>query len=432
MMDQVFRPMNRSSGLPVLNSPCRIDIANYQGWESFRLSNGILELFVVPQIGGRIIQLRLGDREYFYVNPRHAGRVYRKDENNFDAGWKDYGGCKVWPAPQGWADDAQWPGPPDPILDGGPYQAQIVDDNSDSVALQMESSDDEYTGLRLSREIRLFRGSATVQIRHLMRNISLRPVRWAIWQVSQQVGHRELSVTAPSKSFWQIYGDQSYTHYDVLSNANLWRLSYSDQVAKFIVNPEAGWLATSHRNLRTTLVETFPIFGGLTYPDGGPLEIWVNGKGTFTVHGDTINLEENANGCDPFIETEVLSPLINLEPGQEYAFQVCWHCCSINGGTIAGVNSSAAIEKPLTARIENGKVRVRGSFGLFRSGVLEAVLIHRNGKPDPVRVVGPVGPWEACVIDECLPFETSLLRVALRLRGAEGKLLGTVDTAIID
>jgi hypothetical protein len=96
------------------------------------------------------------------------------------------------------------------------------------------------------------------------------------------------------------------------------------------------------------------------------------------------------------------------------------------------VNSCAAIERPLIARIENGSVRVRGSFGLFRSGVLEAVPIHRNGKPDPVLVVGPVGPLEACVIDECLPFESSLFRVALRLRGGNDKLLGTVDTAMID
>jgi hypothetical protein len=32
---------------------------------------------------------------------------------------------KMWPAPQGWDNQQQWPGPPDPVLDGGPYTAEI-------------------------------------------------------------------------------------------------------------------------------------------------------------------------------------------------------------------------------------------------------------------------------------------------------------------
>lgn len=429
--DKARRPMNTSPGNSIADSPCSIDGVNYKGWKSLSLTNGLLELFVVPEIGGRIIQLRLGDREYFYVNPRHLGRVYRQDENNFEAGWKNYGGCKVWPAPQGWSDDRHWAGPPDPILDGGPYRLQVLENSSDSVAVQLDSADDEYTGLRLSREIRLFRNSATVQIRHRMRNTSFRPVRWALWQVTQQCARGGSSVTVPLISYRKIYGNENYPNIEVLSEKNLWRLSYNDQVAKFVVNPESGWLATAHNDVRAALVETFPIFRDLPYPDGGPLEFWVNGKGTFTVHGEVINMEKDPNGCDPYIETEVLSPLIDLEPGQDYVFQVCWHCCAMDGGTIAGVNSCAAIEKPLVATVEDKNVRVRGSFGLFQSGILEIVPIHRSGETGPVHVVGPAGPLEACLIDESIPFENALFRVALRLKNAGGKLLGTVDGALL-
>ena len=35
--------------------------------------------------------------------------------------WKNYGGAKTWPAPQGWDGAGQWPGPPDPVLDSGRY-----------------------------------------------------------------------------------------------------------------------------------------------------------------------------------------------------------------------------------------------------------------------------------------------------------------------
>src|SRR5215467_12001608 len=85
--------------------PCAIGSDSYQGWEALRLGNGIIDLIVVPSIGGRILQLRLAGEEYLYVNPRHLGRVYRANENHSGAGWKNYGGSKVWPAPQGWLSD---------------------------------------------------------------------------------------------------------------------------------------------------------------------------------------------------------------------------------------------------------------------------------------------------------------------------------------
>jgi Domain of unknown function (DUF4380) len=423
--------MNTPDEKPAADSPCTIEVTDYRGWESVRLSNGMLDLFVAPQIGGRVIQLRLGGQEYFYVNPRHLGRVYGQEENNCEAGWKNYGGSKVWPAPQGWSRDSEWPGPPDPILDGGSYGWQILEKGPGSVAVHLEGVDDEYTGLRFSREIRLSRGSATVQIGHKIRNVSQRLVRWAIWQVTQQAGDQDISIFVPAKSYRQIFGDERYADVEILPERNLWRLRYANQVAKFAVIPEDGWMATLHAQRGMALVETFPFFRDDPYPDGAPLEFWINGQGSFTLLGETINMQEDPNGCDPYIETEVLSPLIDLEPGQQYAFPVFWHCSSIHGGAIAKVNCCAAIAEPLTAKAGEGKVQVRGSFGLFRSGILEIAGIHRNGRVGTGRVVGEVSPLGACPIDESIAHETGLFRVALRLRDSEGKFLGTVDEALI-
>ena len=44
----------------------------------------------------------------------------------------NWGGDKVWLAPQGWENEDQWPGPPDPVLDGGAYHAeQFADEYGD-------------------------------------------------------------------------------------------------------------------------------------------------------------------------------------------------------------------------------------------------------------------------------------------------------------
>ncbi len=94
---------------------------NYKGWNSMCLSNGIAELNIVPQIGGRVIQYKLDDKEFFWVNPDLAGKLPTETGLTADGGWFNYGGDKLWPAPQGWDNDQKWPGPPDAVLDGQPY-----------------------------------------------------------------------------------------------------------------------------------------------------------------------------------------------------------------------------------------------------------------------------------------------------------------------
>src|SRR6266571_3227189 len=67
--------------------PCTLTRCDYRGWQAVHLSNGIVELDIIPQLGGRVMQYRLGSHELFYVNPRHCGRVYSPTENCFEMGW---------------------------------------------------------------------------------------------------------------------------------------------------------------------------------------------------------------------------------------------------------------------------------------------------------------------------------------------------------
>ena len=190
-------------------SCCVSSRSSSQGWKAIRLSNGLVELHLVPEIGGRVIQLTLGAQEFFYVNRRHAGRIYPAEENCLASGWKNYGGSKVWPIPQGWSSDAEWAGTPDPILDGGAYTSEVVDDQGETAAIHLEGPPDEYTGLTFGREIRIiFQHSSRVSVRHTMRNTSARSVRWGLWRVTQQKARPGLSVLAPAESHRKMSGDQ--------------------------------------------------------------------------------------------------------------------------------------------------------------------------------------------------------------------------------
>ena len=95
----------------------------YKGWNAYVLKNDFVQLHVVPEIGGRVIQYTFGKKDFFWINPKLAGKTSLKTGLDPEGGWLNYGGDKLWPAPQGWDNDRQWPGPPDAVLDGQPYRS---------------------------------------------------------------------------------------------------------------------------------------------------------------------------------------------------------------------------------------------------------------------------------------------------------------------
>jgi hypothetical protein len=139
--------------------------STYKGWKGYVLENDVVRLHVAPDIGGRVIQYALGEKEFFWVNPTLAGKQPPRTGLDPNGGWLNYGGDKLWPAPQGWDNDAQWPGPPDAVLDGQPYRAEI---DRDRCAIHLTSRDDPRSGIRLTRRISLDPRSTRVVVKATM------------------------------------------------------------------------------------------------------------------------------------------------------------------------------------------------------------------------------------------------------------------------
>lgn len=423
--------MGRLDGNLTPNDSCSLRRVNYEGWKAIELANGLLRVVVVPEIGGRIIQMFLGDQPFLYVNPKLRGQVFSPKELGPDDEWKNYGGSKVWPAPQGWSSDAEWPGPPDLTLDGSPFACRVVEETAESAAIHLTSPHDEYTGVTFAREIHVFAGTTDVQISHTMKNTSRRPVRWSIWQVTQHDAYPDLAAFVPATACHKLYGDDHYPGLSIEPQRKLLRLQFADVVAKFGMKPEAGWLATLDARRRTVLAETFQLFPNVPYPDNAAVEFWVNGRGFFTLHGDRFDAGATPEGPDPFLESEILSPMAELQPGQEYSFGICWRSARTDAKEIVSVNHCGAVGAPLSIGRQGGKLQATGSFGIFRTGQLELVSLRRNGKIHAVLPLGSVSPIEPCVVDTVVADASDLARISLRLRAADGALLGTLDEAEI-
>src|SRR5215469_17110405 len=58
------------------NTQCHIGEVDYQGWHAEQLSNRWLQLIIVPQNGGRLMQVTFSGHPYLFVNPKLAGKYY--------------------------------------------------------------------------------------------------------------------------------------------------------------------------------------------------------------------------------------------------------------------------------------------------------------------------------------------------------------------
>ena len=121
------------------------ETAIYNGWNVSLLKNQWLKLSIAPQLGGRIIQLEMNGYEFFFVNRQLAGKEPDSTRLGPNGTWPNFGGEKIWPAPQGWDSPNQWPGPPDPVLDSGVYE--VDKDDSENKVLTLLSPFDSYTCL---------------------------------------------------------------------------------------------------------------------------------------------------------------------------------------------------------------------------------------------------------------------------------------------
>ncbi len=395
--------MAADAGISRAADVCRIRDVTYNGWACKELTNGRIDVVIAPPLGGRIIQLRLGEIEYLWVNPELAGKVMPNgvipaggDQKGLGV-WANYGGDKLWPAPQGWQGPNEWPGPPDPyekggIVDHGTYDFKVLTFSPhEGVQVELTSPPDRYAGIRFVREITLMVRTTVVEQRITMTNISDKPVRWGIWEVMQHGGH---TVTRGSPLVWDkaridvqawapvneqsrfprgyavMFGPQDNPQFSVIEPTNraadrrLFRLDYQYKVGKVGLDVVRGWLAVTHQTSEHLMVRTFSVAQGAAYPDNASVEFWTSGLGRIRVGDKDVDMSDR----EPvLIESEVLSPFADLEPGKSHELRSDIHLCR-GKGPVLSARPGYAVLDPIRADEEG---RLRGRVCVSHDCILE-------------------------------------------------------------
>jgi len=62
------------SGPLAAASPCKIQAVNFEGWQAQEISNQWVKLMIVPQVGGRLMQVTFAGHPYLFINEKLKGK----------------------------------------------------------------------------------------------------------------------------------------------------------------------------------------------------------------------------------------------------------------------------------------------------------------------------------------------------------------------
>jgi hypothetical protein len=427
--------------------PARVEKAQYNGWDVYRLTNGIISLYIAPEIGGRAIQLELGGHGLFFVNKDLAGKVLPPDQNDVKSGWADYGGDKVWPAPEGWSSDDEWVSIPYYILDGSKFSAEVVKDTPAEVAMRVTSPKDQRTGVQFERTFHVYAGTTRVTVDQVMKNISQRQIRWGIWHVLQNNGADAHDASKPNpelymyvpvnphsifpKGYTIAYGDARHPSYQLVDDGHMLRIHYLYRVGKVALDSSAGWYAVVNGQTNIGYVEDFKHFSGLEYPDHASIESWNDGPGTISRGPFFQTLPDDPAKTPYFLEAEVLSPYARLDPGEQYQFTVHWSPTSVTNPIVSAV-WGGAISQPLSATAAGSQITLKGVFGVFVPGSLVANFYSTVGEILGEQELMAADPREVARLDQTVTPPANAYRVSVFIRDAAGQNRGYLGNVILN
>ncbi|MBN1482321.1 T9SS C-terminal target domain-containing protein [candidate division KSB1 bacterium] len=400
-------------------------ISNYNdwGWTSVVMTNGLITVATMPDIGARIMQYDLGSHASIFVNPSMIGKV---DTPNQNGAWLNYGGYKVWPAPQD-----RWSWIPPVQLDTGVYESQIVDQTSDSVSVYVKSPPEVWRkhnmlpGLVFERRAVVYKGTSRVKLEQSMINTTSAEMTWSVWDVTQAIVHHEgerdfenFWVYFPIKTQGSLFGEKGVK---TSKSSSAWvgevapgvfGVQFQPNDAKIFADSPEGWIAYVDEREGYAYFKVFEIWEGETYPDDGARnEVWV--------------------AANPlYLEVEVVSPIWPIPPNNgKITFVENWYAARMFG-PIKYANNVGAINKFLAYQGETA--RLGAIYGVFYEGAARVVFLDENGGVLAEGKSYDVSPMNEFTVDETLQQPEGATTVQVRMYDNNGEMLGTLESKPVD
>src|SRR5215469_13409414 len=420
---------------PETGKECRIESINYKGWQAQEIANRWVQLVIVPQNGGRLMQVTFGGHEYLFNNPQLAGKYFPPTNGK----WFNYGGDKLWLLPEGNDDEQHWVGNSD-VIDDGPFTFRKLSEGK-RCEVELTGPADSQTGIQFSRTIRLDADSPQVRFHALMKNISGHTLDWSMQSVSQYNTADPNSPTGINHNFWTFtpanpassYLNRYHVRFGPAQNSavgvrddGLFTVHYVPMAAELWLDSTDGWLTVMDGTSGFAMVERFEYETAKPYPGKASVIFWTNGVEMRLSSDGIPSLPADPDAAPRYLEAELNSPMCKLRPGESCSFDTEWFPTRA-GSEFHGVSDAGILAKPMTATANDGGVRLSGSFGIFFPGHLMARFYDEHGSFLGNVRVADVSPTEMVSLDTKVSPPGKAARVSLHLEDENGLDLGSLN-----
>jgi hypothetical protein len=414
---------------PPANADCRVEAIEYKGWHAQQLSNRWVKAIIVPQNGGRLMQVTFAGHDYLFVNPKFAGKYLPPSSSQ----WFNYGGDKLWLLPEGNNDEQHWVGDSD-VLDDGPFTLRKISDGP-RCEIELTGPSDPQTGIQFTRTIRLDADSPRLAFRALMKNITGHTLEWSMQSVSQydtsapaEAGSGEAAHM--NRDFWTYtpanpsssYLNRYHVRFGPAENPavsvredGLFAVHYVHMAAELWLDSTEGWLAVVDGKSEYAMVERFQYEDGKPYPGKASVIFWTNGPETRLSADGVLSLSADPDASPFYLEAELNSPMCRLHPGESCTMETEWFPTR-SGSEFHSVTDAGIVIRPLKATAtQNGKVNLSGSFGVFYSGRLIAHPYDEHGHALATMPVASVSPSESVLLESEITPPGKCARLSIHL-----------------
>jgi hypothetical protein len=418
------------------DSSCRIEPTNYKGWSTQQLSNRWVKLEVVPQNGGRLMQVIFAGHPFLFVNPEYEGKYLPPDPSR----WFNYGGDKLWLLPEGNDDEQHWVGNSD-LIDDGPYTFRKVSEGPEC-EIELTGPADPQTGIQIRRTIHLDADSPRIRFHATMQNKTGHVIEWSMQSVSQYNTADPTNPSHNNPNFWTFtpanpassYLNRYHVRFGPAENPavsvrddGFFALHYVHRAAELWLDSTPGWLAVVDGETRYAMVERFRYEKNETYPGKASVIFWTNGPEMRLSPEGEASMTSGGDGSPRYLEAEINSPLVQLRPGETRDFDTEWFPTRA-GGEFHGVEDAGIVVHALHAiRLETGRIRLSGSFGVFFAGRFVAHLYNEHGASLGTTPLTQVDPAELVALETELTPSGKPARISLHLEDANGLDRGSLQ-----
>lgn len=293
-------------------APVTVQRVTYHGYtDALRLSNGVVEAIVVPQLG-RVMRFQFAGQPQTDPLYEDASWVGKTGADTDLSSWANFGGDKAWPAPQ-----SAWPGlighawPPDKAFDGSPYYAQTLPGG-----VRLTSPVSVPFAARIIRSITLHPGEPRLYFAQSLIKDPTAPTPFPLgfWEITQVRADSQVQISA-ALAPGQISPFQSLSAHDVFETAPYYKVA-------------GGFLSITHDPNTSHKISASP-HPGVIFLHYGPGLVFSEHFAPPPVGSSYAPFEQpvevySGPGKPGYFELEVLGPLLPLKAGESASLPLYW------------------------------------------------------------------------------------------------------------